>query len=281
MKVDLLLYTDMRRDIFVFDIETVVDCDAVRNLLGCKDANDTEARNALTAYCMEKSGGKNDFPRQPFHQVVAISYAQLIREPGEQGCEIILRRVASGGDVNSDERSLLEGFFGLIEKRAPQLVSYNGRGFDIPVLKYRAMKHGIPCSRWFSEGDKWSNYDARYANRYHVDLLEIFSGYGAAARCSLNELAAVMAIPGKLETTGGDVRTLFEAGDIESIRNYCETDVLTTTLLYLRWQYFNGSLGRDAFARALAGIHHYLESESGQHLHAYLEAWDALSPGSS
>ena len=226
----------MQRDVIVFDIETVPDAEATRRLLGKAGLSDGDARDALRDYFLEKTDGRNDFPRQPFHQVVAVSYVQLVREPGEKGTELVVRRVASGGGVKSDERELLAGFFSLIEKRAPQLVSFNGRGFDVPVLKYRAMVHSLSCPRWFSEGDKWNNYDARYSHQYHLDLLEVLSDYGASARCSMHEVAAALAVPGKLETAGEDVRGMYESGEIEAIRNYCETDVCTTALLFLRWQ---------------------------------------------
>ncbi|MFQ5356191.1 MAG: 3'-5' exonuclease [Mariprofundaceae bacterium] len=265
----------MRRDVFVFDIETVTDADAARRLLNKTELTDNAARDALGNYFLEKTAGRNDFPRQPFHQVVAISYVQMMNEPGEEGAELLIRRVASGGDLKSSERDLLEGFFGLIEKRAPRLISYNGRGFDIPVLKSRAMVHAISCPRWFSEGDKWNNYDSRYASKYHVDLIEALSDYGASARCSMDEIATVLGLPGKLDTSGSDVRSLFEAGDIGAIRNYCETDVLTTTLIYLRWLHLRGDLGRGAYARALLGVRNYLEgeTESRPHLGEFLEAW--------
>jgi len=265
----------MRRDVIVFDIETVPDADAARRLLGLHDLRVAEARDALSDYFLEKTEGKNDFPRQPFHQVAAISYAQLVFEPGEEGPELVIRRVASGGDARSSERDLLEGFFGLIDKRAPRLVSFNGRGFDIPVLKYRAMAHGLSCQRWFNEGDKWNSYDSRYSTEYHVDLLEVLSDHGASARCSMHEVACAFGIPGKLETAGDDVRGMFEAGQIEAIRNYCETDVCTTLLLFLRWQLFTGALGSGAYARSILGLRHYLESESETrpHLGEFLAAW--------
>ena len=144
----------MRRDCFVFDIETVPDADAARKLLGQPELDDGAARDALAAYFLDKTDGRNDFPRQPFHQVAAISYAHLSREQGEQGEELILHRIGSGAEPTSSEAELLQGFFHLIESRAPQLVSYNGRGFDVPVLKYRAMVHGIRCPRWVPAGDR-------------------------------------------------------------------------------------------------------------------------------
>jgi len=265
----------MRRDVIVFDIETVVDADAARRVLNLPDATDTEARDALAVYFLDKTDGRNDFPRQPFHQVVAISYGHLIREPGEEGNELLMRRLATGGDLNSSEKEILHGFFHLIETRAPQLVSFNGRGFDVPVLKYRAMAHALSCPRWFKEGDRWNNYDTRYSSEYHCDLLEVLSDFGASARCSMHEVAALMNVPGKLDTAGENVRDMFETGQIEAIRNYCETDVLTTMLIFLRHQLFSASISEGAYIRAVQGIQNYLESEAESHKHLaeYLQAW--------
>ncbi|RMH59361.1 MAG: hypothetical protein D6678_07830 [Zetaproteobacteria bacterium] len=268
----------MRRDIIIFDIETVSDAEAARRLLRQPELSDEQARDELSAYFLEKTDNRSDFPRQPFHQVVAIAYAHMIREPGEQGTEYVIRRLASGGKVESTERELLQGFFGLIERRAPQLVTFNGRSFDLSVLKYRAMAHGISCPRWFNEGDKWNSYSARYSTQYHLDLLEVFSDYGASARCSMDEVAACLGIPGKLDTAGDQVREMFERGDIEGIRRYCETDVCTTVLLFLRWQLFTGALSAPAFARACDGFYNYLAAERERRpwLGAYLDAWDQL-----
>ncbi len=265
----------MRRDVIVFDSETIPDAQAARQLLGKPELNDIEARDALSAYFLEKTDGKNDFPRQPFHQVVAISYAHLIAEPGEEGMELVIRQIASGGEPDSCETELLEGFFNLIEKRAPQIVSFNGRGFDIPVLKYRAMVHSLSCPRWFSEGDKWNNYDTRFSHKYHLDLLEVLSDFGASARCSMHEVASAFGVPGKLDTAGDDVRAMYEAGEIEAIRNYCETDVCTTLLTFLRWQRFTGSLSEGAYARSMLGIRNYLEEEASTrpHFAIFQKAW--------
>lgn len=269
---------NMRRDVIVFDIETVVDADAARRVLSLPDLSDGEARDALSDYFLEKTNGRNDFPRQPFHQVVAISYGHLIREPGEEGNELLMRRLATGGDKNSSEKDIVESFFKLIETRAPQLVSFNGRGFDVPVLKYRAMVHGLSCPRWFSEGDKWNNYDTRFSAQYHCDVLEVLSDFGASARCSMHEVAAAFNVPGKLDTAGDNVREMFETGQIEAIRDYCETDVLTTMLLFLRQQLFSGAISNGAYARSMLGVRNYIEVESEfrPHLNEYLQVWDGM-----
>jgi len=268
----------MRRDILVFDIETVADAQAGRRLLSLQESDDARVREALHRYFLEKTDGRNPFPRHPFHQVVAIGYAHLIREQGEEGQEFVLKRIASGGEPTSSERDLIHGFFQLIEKRAPQLVSFNGRGFDIPVLKYRAMIYELACPRWFSEGSRYDSYDARYSQVYHLDLLEVFSDFGASARCSMQEVAAAFSIPAKLEVHGADVQSLFEQRRIDTIRDYCETDVCATLLMFLRWCHFNGSLGAGPYRRCLAGLAHYLEGEraSRPHLGAFLDAWRTM-----
>ena len=259
----------------VFDIETVVDAAAARRVLRQPDIDDAAARDALAVYFLDKTDGRNDFPRQPFHQVVAISYGHLIREPGEEGNELIIRQLATGGTGDSSEGDMIAGFFKLIETRTPQLVSFNGRGFDIPVLKYRAMAHGLSCPRWFTQGDKWNNYDTRFSSEYHCDLLEVLSDFGASARCSMDEVAAAFNLPGKLETAGDNVRDMFEASQIKAIRDYCETDVLSTMLIFLRHQLFSGALSEGAYVRSTLGIRNYLDSEaeSRQHLGEYLQAW--------
>jgi len=138
------------------------------------------------------------------------------------------------------------------------------------------MAHGLSCPRWFKEGDKWNNYESRYSHDYHCDLLELLSDFGASARCSMDEVAAVFNVPGKLDTAGDNVREMFEGGQIDAIRDYCETDVLSTMLIFLRHQLFSGALSEGAYARTILGVRNYLEaeSESRSHLTEYLYAWN-------
>jgi len=256
----------MQQHLLVFDIETVIDADAARQFLQSPHLDDTQARQKLRKFYLEKTNGRNDFARQPFHQVVAISYAHLCREESE----LVLKCVATGGQVDSSEKDLIHGFFQFIEQHHPQIVSYNGRGFDMPVLKYRAMKHQLSCPTWFIK-----RYDYRYDQKQHVDLLEVFSDFGASARCSLEEIATCFDIPGKLDTSGSDVEGLFESHQIQHIRQYCEYDVLSTLLLFLRWQLFNGQISYEIFSRTSLAIRNYLLHEVSQrpYLQQFLNAW--------
>ncbi len=266
-----------RQNLFVFDIETVPDTDCVSNLLGGDAGGDVQQRRAaLEAYHLEVTGGQNAFVRQPFHRVVAVSFlaAEIVREGRHE--TYYLKELRSGGDAKAPERDLVGGFFQFIDKNRPRLVSYNGRGFDVPVLRHRAMVHGITAAVFHDVSNKWENYTSRYAQDFHCDLQEALSDFGAASRgLKLNEVCAVLGFPGKFGVDGSQVAPLFDEGRIGEIRDYCETDVLNTYLVYLRYQLTRGSITKDGYNRAVADVVSLIEAERAErpHLGAFLEAW--------
>ncbi len=267
------------RTLFVFDIETVPDTDAVPSLTGFTDP-DVEARRAeLERYHLEITDGRNAFPRQPFHKVVAISFLEADIEREGPGEVYLLRELRSGGQADYDEKTLLQGFFQHFERIRPRLVSFNGRSFDLPVLKYRAMIHGIAAPALHDKTNKWENYGARYAADWHCDLLEVLSDYGASARIKMNEACAALGLPGKVGVDGSQVAGMFDDGRVQEIRDYCETDVLNTYLVYLRRQLHTGILVLEAYNRAVADVIEYIkaEMEARPHLGAFLEAWGTAS----
>ncbi len=267
------------RNLLVFDIETVPDTEAVFNLTGFAESDEAARRAELERYHLEITDGRNAFPRQPFHRVVAISFlrAEIVREDG--GEAYLLQELRSGGTEKSPEKDLVGGFFQFFEHHKPRLVSFNGRTFDLPVLKYRAMKHGIAAPFLYGAGDKWNSYTSRYSADWHCDLLEVLSDYGASARIKLNEACSVLDLPGKFGTGGSQVAELFDAGKIGEIRDYCETDVINTYLVYLRHQHHTGTLSTEAYNRAIADIIALIEAEGAErpHLNAFMEAWGEAS----
>ena len=273
----------LHQNLFVFDIETIPDTDAVPNLTGVEDPDIAARRQALEAYHLDVTGGKNAFPRQPFHKVVAISFlsAEIERDPVTGGSieHYHLHELRSGGEETYDEKRLLQGFFSYFERLKPRLVSFNGRGFDLPVLKYRAMVHGISAPSLNLAANKWEHYTSRYAVDWHCDLLEALSDFGASARVKLNEVCAVLGLPGKFGVDGADVAGMFDAGRLKDIRDYCETDVLNTYLVYLRWQLHRGVLSVESHDAAVAGVITYIEAEqaSRPHLGGFLDAWGAAA----
>jgi predicted PolB exonuclease-like 3'-5' exonuclease len=269
--------------LFVFDIETVPDTDAVCALSDDASPSDGVAslREKLERYHLEITQGKNPFPRQPFHRVVAISFleAEMSEEGGTERFD--LREIRSGGREDASEKELLEGFFSYLGKARARLVSFNGKGFDLPVLKYRAMKYGVSAEWLFRRGDKWNNYQQRYSQDWHCDLLEALSDYGSSAKIKLNEVAAILGVPGKYGTDGSQVAPLYDAGEIAAIRNYCETDVVNTYLVYLRYRLLSGHLSRPAHNDAVADLCAYLEAhgENRPHLREFYDAWRAACGG--
>ncbi|GAB6052163.1 3'-5' exonuclease [Magnetospira thiophila] len=267
------------RSLLVFDIETVPDTDAVPSLTGFDDPDIEARREELTRYHLEITDGRNAFPRQPFHKVVAISFLRAEIERDAKYEQFYLHELRSGGDAGSTEAELVAGFFQFIEKQKSRLVSFNGRGFDLPVLRYRAMVHGISAPYLYQSGDKWNSYTSRYSDDWHCDLMEVLSDYGASARVKLNEVCAVLGLPGKLGMDGSKVAESYDNGDIQGIRDYCETDVLNTYLVYLRHMLHRGWMTPDGHDRAVADVLSYLQAEAAErpHLGEFVAAWAALT----
>lgn len=262
--------------LFVFDIETIPDTSAVSNLTGSDAKDEAALRQELEEYHLEVTGGKNAFLRQPFHKVVAISFLEAEIEKTATGENYILKELRSGGKADSNEKELLEGFFSYLAKSKPRFVSFNGRTFDLPVLKYRAMKYGISAPWFYNSGDKWNSYSSRYSLDWHCDLLEALSEFGTSARVKLNEVCSILGFPGKFGTDGGQVAELYDAGKIKEIRDYCETDVLNTYLVYLRFMQHRGELSKEGYNAAIRDVLSLIDSEKAArpHLGEFFDAWN-------
>jgi len=256
------------QNLFVFDIETIPDLKAAQNLLSLPNASNKELREALVKYHLDITDQKNSFLRQPFHSVIAISFleAEIIRDSsGKEFYQII--DIRSGGDLTSSEADLTKGFFSHLKKNLSRLVSFNGKNFDLPVLKYAAMKNEVEAAWLYKSGDKWNNYNQRYSLDWHCDLAYAFSDFGASARVKMNELCAAFGLPGKLGVDGSMVTDFFDQGRLQEIRDYCETDVINTYLLYLVYQHHNGSISRDSFVKCKENLREFLQKKSAEKKH--------------
>jgi predicted PolB exonuclease-like 3'-5' exonuclease len=160
---------------------------------------------------------------------------------------IKIKDFRSGGKVEASEYELVYGFFTMISNKLPRLVSFNGKTFDIPVLKYRALKHKISIPKYYNAGDKWSSYSSKYGHDWHCDLIDALSDYGSSSRVKLNEVCAMFGIPGKFDMDGSEVEQYYKNGDLEKIRNYCELDVASTFLVYLNWALHTGATNRHCY----------------------------------
>lgn len=267
------------QSLFVFDIETIPDTKTGKILLDSDSTDENKLREELTDYHLKLTDGRNSFLRQPFHQIVAISFlqAEIIRDyDGQESYQI--KEIRSGGEIDTLEPELVKGFFAHLKKSTPRLVSYNGRNFDLPVLKYRAMKHEVTAPWLYKTGDKWNNYNQRYSLDWHCDLAEAFSDFGASSRTKMNEVCACVNLPGKTGVDGSKVTDYFDQGKIKEIRDYCETDVINTYLLYLTYQHHTGSLSSENFLKCRQEISEILKKESPQkpHFKEFQEEWHRL-----
>ena len=253
-------------NILVFDIETIPDVDLGRRLYGLEGLSDEQVAKAMFTLRRNATGG--EFLSLEQHRVVAISCVLRSREG---------LRVWSLGDPSSTEAELIERFYDGIEKFTPDLVSWNGSGFDLPVLHYRAMRAGIQATRYWQTGDddsafRYNNYLSRFHWR-HTDLMDVLSGFQSRARVSLENAACLLGLPGKLGFSGAQVWGAWLAGDLVRIRRYCETDVLNTYLVYLRFDLMRGRLTPERHAEELERVKDLLRAGKEPHFAEFLHAW--------
>jgi predicted PolB exonuclease-like 3'-5' exonuclease len=250
----------------VFDIETVPDVELGRRILNLEGLSDAAVASAMYTVQRQKSG--SEFLPLEQHRVVAISCVLRTREQ---------LQVWSLGDLQSSEAELITRFFEGIEKYSPDLVSWNGSGFDLPVLHYRALKAGVRAPRYWETGEedtsfRYNNYLSRYHWR-HLDLMDVLASFQVRARASLADVAALLGLPGKLGFAGDKVWGAVQAGQLAAVRNYCETDVLNTYLVLLRFEQFRGRLDPDSYRQELQRLRDWLGASTEAHHQQFLAAW--------
>lgn len=251
----------------VFDIETIPDAQGLRALLDVPAETSDEDVVEIALHQRRQKNGTEFLPLH-LHRICAISCAL------RQGDQF---RVWTLGEESASEAEIIQRFFDGIEKYTPQIISWNGSGFDLPVLHYRGLQHSVNASRYWELGDddkdfKWSNYISRYHMR-HLDLMDVMAMYNPRANAPLDDLAKLCGFPGKLGMDGSKVWDAFKAGKLNEIRDYCETDVANTHLVYLRFQLMRGQLTQEAYAREIALVKETLQGYEGDHWEAYMKAW--------
>lgn len=250
----------------VFDIETVPDVALGRRLHGLRDVTDEQVGEIMFSQRRQETG--SDFLPHEQQRVIAISVVMRARDT---------LKVWSLGDENSSEKDLIERFFDGLDKYTPELVSWNGAGFDLPVLHYRSLLHGVTAARYWETGEhdtsfRYSNYLSRFHWR-HMDLMDILSGFQGRGRASLDDVATLLGFPGKLGMHGADVWGAYLRGELARIRAYCETDVLNTYLVYLRFELLRGHLTQTEHAHEIARVRKLLGDTAAVHLREFAAAW--------
>jgi predicted PolB exonuclease-like 3'-5' exonuclease len=253
--------------VLAFDIETIPDIAGIRRLYGLPEAL-ADAEVAEVAFQRRRAQTGSDFLPPHLQRVLVIS---CVLRDAEQ------LRFWSIGAPSEDEGAAIQRFYDGIERYVPQLVSWNGGGFDLPVLNYRGLMNGVTAPRFWEQGDedrefKWNNYVSRYHAR-HLDLMDVLALYQPRNNAPLDDLAQLAGLPGKIGMEGGAVWQQYQSGEIERIRNYCEADSANTYLLFLRFQLLRGVLDRARYKRECTLVRTTLEKLKEPHWREFLERW--------
>ena len=254
--------------ILAFDIETVPDCEGIRRIHELpEDLPDRDFAEIAFQKRRTLTGG-SDFLPPHLQRVVVISC--VMRD--DEGLKVF-----SVGEPDAAEGAAIQRFFEGINRYVPQLVSWNGRGFDIPVLVARGLIQGVTAACFWDTGAdnkdfRYSNYINRFHER-HVDLMDVLSMYGGGRGSPLDELARLSGFPGKLGVGGAAVWESYQRGEVAAIRDYCEADCANTYLLYLRFQMMRCVLTPERYAAECALLRALLEKRAEPHWQKFLSLW--------
>ncbi len=257
----------MSEPVLAFDIETVPDLDAGRVLYELDGLEDEDVMRAMRQLRRQRVG--HDF--MPPHLQRIVSIAVVLESEGAV-------RAWSLGKPESGEAELISRFYEGVEQYRPTLVSWNGSGFDLPVLSYRALRHGLSAGIYWEMGDRerefrFSNYVSRYHWR-HVDLMDVLAHYQPRSNAPLDEVARLIGLPGKSGVGGAHVAEAWLEGQIGAIRDYCEIDAMNTYLIWLRFERLRGRIEAEAYARKLEALRNQMfEWSDRPHFVEFAQAW--------
>lgn len=258
--------------ICVFDIETIPDVAQIAQAYNLDGKSALEICTYAFNAQLEKSG--STFLPLYWHRVIAISsvvcddYGKFAKV-GSFGKSASENLVYDEAGIDKLEQCLIEEFLQFLNTKEPRLVSFNGRGFDMPVLLLRAMRYNCSAFRFFEAQNyartksKWENYRARYSEYWHTDLLDSLGNFGSTRALTLNGVCKMLGIVGKYDVSGGDVYELFyKQKALDVINHYCQSDVLNTYWLYLKYAILKGELQSEEYGVILEDFASKLDSNA-------------------
>jgi predicted PolB exonuclease-like 3'-5' exonuclease len=241
----------LSENIIVWDLETVPDLQGFAAANGLVGKMDEEIRESI--------GDK--FPKHIYHSIVCIGALIAHREQGHWAVDAIGAPYVG----ERTEAQLISAFVDRIAQLTPQLVTFNGNSFDLPVLRYRAMINSVSAP-----GLSLRPYFNRYTNDA-LDLCDLLSSFSPNSKATLNELSRIMGLPGKPEgIAGGEVERYVREGRIKEVANYCETDVVNTYRIWLRYELFRGTLGDAGLQLSEQNLSMFIQAHIGTKQHLML-----------
>jgi hypothetical protein len=259
------------RRFLVLDIETVPDEELVAAVDGEPGRPHAERLRRLLDERRRRSGGRSDFLPIPYHRPVAA----CTLEAEERDGALRVAGVAAWTDRDGAESAFLRRTWQRIAGRT--LVTFHGRGFDLPVLELRSLKLSVPAPRWFQGARAEGTED-------HLDLVELLSNGRAAPAAPLDLYAKLLGLPGKGEVSGPDVQRLYDEGALDRIAAYCMADVVQTWLVFLRYRLVEGTLSPAGHAASVRSVREDLPAIARRSLPPaearLIDAWMDRSAGS-
>ena len=227
----------------IVDIETRIDKALVKAVLHRhEDVSEEEAYERTREELVARRPSGSDFFRVAFHVPVSIVIGSVSDARVLTSVELL------GGDAYS-ESGIVREFWHRLEQFGGTLVSFNGRGFDLPVLELAALRHACRIPRYFEAG-----YRYRYSDEAHYDLYDFMTNCGMySVRGGFHLLAQLIGLPGKGDVDGAGVQALWEGGRLADIHAYCRRDVIQTYFLFLRLEVMRGRISAEEEAAALTG----------------------------
>jgi len=260
----------------VFDVEAVADGDLISRVR--YPGEELSPQAAVARYQgeqFEKTG--SDFIPATFMLPVSVAIAKITADYRLQDLTVL--------DPPEFRPHVITKKFwqGWAHYGRPTFVTFNGRGYDLPVLELAAYRYGITVSEWFNlEARSFEQSRNRYNTSSHIDLMDLFSNFGAGrVTGGLNLLANLIGKPGKTGIDGSNVQAMYDEGKAKEINDYCRCDVLDTYFVFLRSRVLTGQLSIEVEQEIVTEAYRYLERESAgnaayQH---YLEHWgDWVAP---
>ncbi len=268
--------------LFSFDIEWIPDPLSAEILHGVPSDGLQAREDAMKRLWLE-AGATEEQP-QPYLKTVLcriVSVCGIFRKVSNGEVNIKLVSLPSNVDdaEKSREKSILQTLLKAIGTRKPQIVGYNSRNADVPIIVQRSIAHGLYSEGMGERPDKpWEGIDYfAQSSDYSIDLAPMLGRYAQTPK--LNEIATLCGIPGKVDTDGGSVSGLWLSGNLKAIVDYNEFDAVTTHLLWARVARFCGLLSADAYENEQQLVRSLLVSEIANgksHFERYIEEWDRL-----
>jgi 3'-5' exonuclease len=257
----------------VFDIESVPDAKLIRDVrYSGEEISDEAAVEKFREELLASSDGRSDFIPVTFQYPVSVTVAKIRKN-------YTLADIVCLDDPDFRAREMTRLFWFGVEDiySNAALVTFNGRGFDVPLMELMAYRYGLTAKRHFRDKQASRN---RYSDK-HIDLQDWLSNYNSIRmNGGLNLLAKVIGKPGKMGTTGAEVYDLFLQGKLREINNYCIHDVLDTYFVFLRTRVLRGDISLNREQDIVQETRSFIQEKSAkeQAYAQYEENWGDWDP---